>query len=67
MPTFLHESDGNHGKSATLAATTWCREDGDEMVFNRTERSCVFRLARVVVSFFVLTSLFELLNVSLAR
>ena len=32
MPTFLPESGGNHGMAATLAATTWCSEDGDEMV-----------------------------------
>ena len=32
MPTFLPEGGGNHGMgmAATLAATTWCREDGDE-------------------------------------
>ena len=50
MPTFLPESGGNQGMAATLAATTWCREDGDEMIFNRTERSCVFRLARIVAN-----------------
>ena len=35
MLTLLPENGGNHGIAATLAATTWCREDGDEMVFNR--------------------------------
>ena len=50
MPTFIPESGGNHGMATTLAAATWCREDGDEMVFNRTERSCVFRLARVAAN-----------------
>ena len=50
MPTFLPESGGNHGTAATLAATTQCREDGDEMVFNRTEHSRVFRLARVAAN-----------------
>ena len=50
MPTFLPERGGNHRVAATLAATTWCSEDGDEMVLNRTEHSCVFRLARVVAN-----------------
>ena len=52
MPTFLPESGGHHGMAASLAATTWsswCREDGDEMVFNR-RALCVFRLARVVAN-----------------